>query len=163
MKKSTAFILSGTGLGLFVGSSMGVATGGTAYNAALFLTPLGAFIGWLLASKSTTLSKDENNETQALPVQNDSVSGGTKKTRGGIEMLVHSAMAIMASVWNFHIEFLRVLGLLPAFVRQPLLFVGFCVVVSAFFPPFFAVYFFAWLGANYFGLSEKGQYRVIVE
>jgi outer membrane lipoprotein SlyB len=39
----------GATAGLFLGGTMGIAVGGTAYNAAIFLTPVGAFIGWLVS------------------------------------------------------------------------------------------------------------------
>jgi hypothetical protein len=161
MKRSTAFMLSGAGLGLFVGSSMGVAAGDTAYNAAVFLTPLGAFIGWLLSFKNQALDAPvlevpENTRMEDISGETDS----KKSERSGPQLLVHSTMAIMASVWNFHIDLLKTLGLLSTFVRQPLFFLGLAVVVSVAFPPFLLVYFFAWLGASYFGLSEKEQYRV---
>ena len=78
-------------------------------------------------------------------------------------MILHASLAILASVWNFHIDILKVLGLLPTFVRQPLLFAGLCVVVSAVFPPFLGLYFSAWLAANHFGLSEERQFRVTIK
>lgn len=164
MKPSKALIFAGAALGFFIGSSMGVAVGGTAYNAAVFLAPLGAFIGWLLSSRNSAISEQKTelhlqspSETNSQHTQNDG------KAQLIVGQLVHSTLAIMASVWNFQIAVLNSLGLLPTFVRQPLLFLGFCIVVSMFFPPFLVLYFCAWVAASHFGLSKEDQYRVVVK
>lgn len=163
MKKSISFIVAGAVLGLLVGSSMGVAVGGSAYNATFFLVPLGGFVGWLIATRNSaatdpTTERDAVPTSSVVPAQVEPADSGAK----GFGLVVHSALAILATVWNFHIEILNALGVLPTFVRQPLLFAGLCVVISAFFPPFLALYFFAWLGANHFGLSEEKQFRATI-
>jgi hypothetical protein len=164
MKKSTAFVLSGAGLGLFIGSSMGVAVGGNAYNAAFFLSPIGAYIGWLLVAKNSTIGEPQIEEPQLLPEKPTPASLDKSIDWGaGFEQLIHSALAIMASLWNFHIEILRIVGLLPTFARQPLLFLGLCVVIYVVFPPFLIVYFCAWLGASHFGQSTENQFKVTVQ
>lgn len=143
---------------------MGVVVGGAGYNAAVFLVPLGAFIGWLLASRSSTALDHSLAPTH---VETGTLADQSSETefvfRQGAGMIFHSALAILASIWNFQIDTLKALGLLPAFVRQPLLFAGLCIVVSMVFPPFLGLYFFAWLAANHFGLSEECQYRVTVK
>ncbi|WP_324752271.1 hypothetical protein [Roseovarius sp. Pro17] len=164
MKRSTGFIFAGAFLGLFTGSSMGVAVGGTAYNAAVFLTPLGAFIGWLLASKTDASSIVSENVPQSISDEPKTNEIEPKAAaRGGIEVVFQSGMAIFAALWNFHIDLLRLIGILPTFVRQPFLFAGLGVIVSIFFPPFAVVYFCMWLGANHFGLSEESQYRATIK
>ena len=164
MKKSTAFTLAGAGLGLFFGSSMGIAAGGSAYNAAVFLTPLGGFVGWLIASRNGAVSERPSQDSQGSGVDAtvDSLESQPTSDRGVVS-IVHSALAIMAALLNFHIEVLRGLGLLSTFSRQPLLFFGLVVIFSAIFPPFFVIYFCAWLGANHFGLSAENEYRVNIK
>ena len=163
MKKSTAYIVAGSTLGLIVGSSMGVASGGTAYNATFFVVPIGGFVGWLLASQNNAQT-DRAPESTASPATKligpEPELSNNPST--GFASIVHSALAILATIWNFQIEILNALGVLPTFVRQPLLFAGLCIVISVFFPPFLAVYFFAWLGANHFGLSEDNQFRALI-
>ncbi|MEZ5913339.1 MAG: hypothetical protein R3D84_14895 [Paracoccaceae bacterium] len=164
MKSSTAYMIAGAAIGLFTGASMGIAVGGTAYNASVIFAPLGAFIGWLLASRRNT-SPNAYHQSDKAPLygndQNERETG--TPPRDNIAAIVHSALAILATVWNFQIDILKVLGILPAFVRQPLLFAGLCLVVSIVFPPFLGVYFFAWLAANHFGLSEETQFRVSIK
>lgn len=163
MNKSTAYILSGSALGLLVGSSMGVAVGGTAYNAAYFLAPLGAFIGWLLASRKEIEAGRPTESGSAQPTDTiGPLPESAEKPTNSFAPIVHSTWVILATIWNFQIEILNTLGVLPTFVRQPLLFAGLCVVISVFFPPFLILYFFAWLGANHFGLSEENQFRSII-
>jgi hypothetical protein len=163
MKKSTAYIIAGSSFGLLVGSSMGVAVGGTAFNAAFFVVPLGGFVGWLLASRNDAQTGHQPEIAPAATLETiNSQSRPSIKSNGGFASIVHSALAILATIWNFQIEILSALGILPTFVRQPLLFAGLCIVISVFFPPFLALYFFAWLGANHFGLSEENQFRSVI-
>lgn len=152
MSPQKATVVAGMFLGFFVGSSMGLAFGGTAYNAAWFTTPLGAFIGWILTSRTPSqtpnepISQNGNQETDATFADK-------------VALVFQSLLKIMASIWNFHIDLLDMLKVLPTFVKQPLLFLGLCIVLTIIFPPFFMIYFFAWLGANHFDLDEENQYR----
>ena len=162
MSRTLAFMLSGAGLGFFIGSSMGIATGGTAFNAVWLFAPLGAFIGWLLASRNSAIGM-KNEETDA---QNDSET--EKETErdfspNALQVVAKAALAILASVWNFQIDLLDYIGVLDTFVRQPILFFGLVSLASFLFPPIFPVYFFAWLGANSFGINEQNKYRATVE
>ena len=163
MKNTTAYIVAGSILGLVVGSSMGIAVGGTAYNAAFFLMPLGGFIGWLLAARNGALStsKAEINTEQAVG-SIEPQPEPTSQPNAGLQLILHSVLTIFATVWNFQIDVLKILGLLPTFVRQPLLFAGLCVVISVIFPPFLFLYFFAWLAANHFGLTAENQFRSVI-
>ena len=123
MSKSKALILTGAGAGLFFGSSMGLAVGGTAYNAALFLTPLGAFVGWLVASKIELIKKGEDTHPED---RNGSDSGKSHAAQNEearadapeslIQKLFWSAITLLATLWNFHIDIIEAIGLLPAFV-----------------------------------------------
>ena len=79
------------------------------------------------------------------------------------QRLIWAFLTLMATVWNFHIDVLHTLKLLPAFVKQPLLFVGLCIVLTVFFPPFFILYFLAWLSANHFGITEEADYRAKIK
>ncbi|MDC0658409.1 hypothetical protein N6L27_10415 [Leisingera sp. SS27] len=158
MKRTTAFAISGAAIGFFAGSSMGIATGGDAYNAAVFLTPLGAFVGWVLALRNSAISS-ANEDT----VQSKASTEDPARTQSNVPQLVEGALALLASMWNFQIDMLKAIGLLDTFVRQPMLFAGLAIVISVFLPPFLPVYFCAWLGANHFGLSKENSYRVAVK
>ena len=170
MSKSNALILTGAVIGLFLGSSMGIAVGGTAYNAALFLTPLGAFIGWL-ASRANIESAEERRGSSEERLDHDH-SGKTEseddlesevKSQSPVESSVWPALALLATLWNFQIDLLEKVGLLKTFVRQPLLFVGLCIVVSIFFPPFLLVYFLSWAAACHFDISQDNNYRAHIK
>ncbi|MDA9208554.1 hypothetical protein N9O61_06710 [Octadecabacter sp.] len=158
MKQQTALIIAGALIGFLIGSSMGLAFGGTAYNAAWFFTPLGAFIGWLIPSKQH-LDKD----ISTVPLATSDETSGGEKVGNALATIFTALLRIMASLWNFQIDVLNVLGVLPTFVRQPLLFAGVCFVISIFFPPFLAIYFLAWLGANHFEMSEATNYRSVMK
>lgn len=164
MQNTATYMSAGAAIGFIVGVSMGVAVGGAAYNAAIFFVPLGAFIGWLIASRvPPSVKKSDATEIEQAASTPSQSSETEVVLREGIGMIVHSALAIMAFAWNFHIEVLRLLGVLPTFVRQPLLFAGLCIVISVVFPPFIGIYFIAWLAANHFGLSQENQYRAIIK
>ncbi|WP_417241933.1 hypothetical protein [Celeribacter sp.] len=160
MRRPLALIIAGSGIGLFIGLSIGIAAGGTAYNGAVFLVPLGAFIGWLISTKSDQAEDLSNNSPSPISEQG---GGGAERFGEGIGAVVSSALTIAATVWNFHIDLLQLLGLLPTFIKQPLLFLGLAIVATMLFPPFLVVYFFCWLGASHFGISEEGQYRAIIK
>src|SRR6056297_2841024 len=152
MNRTPAFVLSGAGLGFFLGSSMGIAAGGTAFNAVWLFVPLGAFIGWLLESRN--LAIENNDEETSSEVQDANEAALAKDPQlNAFQAVAQAALAILASVWNFQIDLLATLGVLDAFVRQPLLFAGLCIVASILFPPILPIYFFAWLGAIHFGIN----------
>ncbi|AMY70852.1 hypothetical protein [Frigidibacter mobilis] len=170
MSQANALMVTGAVIGLVLGSSMGIAVGGTAYNAAVFLTPLGAFIGWLIsrsiggATKQAAAGVEPATSVQERPqeaVSENSVSD--VPNRDFFERLVWSVLALLATLWNFQIDLLDKVGVLPTFVRQPLLFAGLCIVISVFFPPALVIYFLAWLGANHFKISEETSYRATIK
>ncbi|WP_207102840.1 hypothetical protein [Paracoccus shandongensis] len=167
MSRILAFILAGTLIGLFAGLSMGVAAGGTAYNAAIIFAPLGGFIGWLVGSRyhasvpdHAVPKPDESVEKtisdQPQPVMND------KKVENALVSLITSGLAITAALWNFHVDLLDAVGLLPTFIKSPWLFAALCIVISIFFPPFLVVYFVAYIGALHHGMNEETSYRAVI-
>ncbi|UWQ99031.1 hypothetical protein K3729_16720 [Rhodobacteraceae bacterium S2214] len=154
MRRSISTIIAGALFGLFIGSSMGLAFGGSAYNAAWFFTPLGAFIGWLVHKSSASEGVDLE-QTRDF----DALDSSAEKVGKASANIFTSLLKILASLWNFQIDLLDTLGLLQTFVKQPLLFAGLCVVISVFFPPFLVIYFLSWLGASHFGATENTKYR----
>ena len=167
MNKTASYTIAGVAIGLFVGSSMGIATGGAAYNGAVFLGPLGGFVGWLISIAGKTVTKPDAEETDGKVIShpepiNYQSSGhpseGSSSTSPEPTNIYIAGLAILATVWNFHIEVLKMVNLLPIFLNKPWLFAALSVVVSVFFPPFLIVYFFAYLGASHFGASAENGF-----
>ncbi len=145
---------------------MGVAVGGTAYNAAVIFVPLGGFIGWLIgnrppASDNQAVQRPDDVLSEAEKGRFEAAKDDTKPDNAFVA-LISSSLAITAALWNFHIDLLDTLGLFPVFARSPWLFVMLCVVISIFFPPFLVVYFAAYVGALHHGMSEKTAYRAVL-
>jgi hypothetical protein len=168
LKTSEGFRLSAVGaaIGIFLGGSVGVASGGTAYNAALLFGIFGAFVGWLIGlvidqSKEQpldqNLGRDDKNGTGESEVPLDT---GSKPTAA--DELLRAAFIILATCWNFHIDILKNLSILPVFVEKPWLFFVFPLVVTVFFPPFAVIYFVCYLGASQFTMSADTEYRSII-
>ena len=153
------FVIGGALIGLFLGSATGVAMLGTAYNGAVVFGPLGAFIGWLI-------SKKNNQDVENLPLKPSSSNGNETDVASNLgasaASVFISALTILATVWNFHIDLLEMLKLLPTFQEKPWLFFVLAVVVSAIFPPFLAVYFVCYLSANRFGIEPENGYRASI-
>jgi hypothetical protein len=118
---------------------------------------------------SSKTGKDGEEELENQPVSEDigvtapADSTPVQNTFDPIKSVYWSVLALLATIWNFHIDVLSAVGVLPVFVRQPLLFLGLCVVVSLVFPPFLTLYILAWLAAHSFGLSETTNYRVKIK
>lgn len=149
---------------------MGIAMSGTAFNGAYLFCPLGGFIGWLVSRKleETGETSPEKSPDPADP-DSDDISNTKENTFDHLKsadtiipLIIYSALAIAASVWNFHIDLLKVTGLLPTFVENPWLFVILCVVITFFVQPFLAIYSVAYLAASHFGASEKTDYRAVI-
>lgn len=158
MNKKLTLILTGALLGGLLGSSMGLAVGGTAYNAAWFLAPLGAFIGWLISENIP--EPDESATSAETPLADPPPPADTPSL---LQKFVLSALAILATLWNFHIDLLKALGLLETFVKQPLLFVGLGIAIALIFPPFITIYLCAWLGALHYGIAPENAYRAKIK
>ena len=162
MSKAMGFVIGGALIGLFLGSSTGVAMMGTAYNGAIIFGPLGAFIGWLVSKRNEKKagepplkpSPSTGNENQSENKSNVASNIGADTANVFI-----SVLTILATVWNFHIDLLEMIKILPVFQDKPWLFFVLAVVVSAFFPPFIAVYFICYLGAAHFGVKPENGYR----
>lgn len=168
MSRILAFVIAGTLIGLFVGLSMGVAVGGTAYNAAVIFGPLGGFIGWLVGNRPRSFAPDIHNAlapdesvTEAITDKPQGLVEG-KKPENALVALISSGLAITAALWNFHVDLLDAVGVLPAFIKSPWLFAVFCIAISIFFPPFLVVYFVAYVGALHHGMSEETGYRAVI-
>lgn len=169
MSRSNALILVGAVIGFFLGSSIGVATGGTAYNGAYFLVPLGAFIGWLISRNKTDNSAPTNvteNSKDFLDGQGGLLQSPTAKENRTPPNFVHSMLLaagiFLATLWNFHIDLLEKVGVLESFIKQPFYFVAMCIGISIFLPPFVGAYLVAWLAAQQFGMSEETKYRAVI-
>lgn len=158
MKNSTSFTIAGVGIGVFVGSSMGVAAFGGAVNAAWVFGPVGGFIGWLVAGRlsrpNTDTTSNRGDETTLASEQTEP----TETQRDHVASVMNSALMLLAYVWNAHITTLDRLGLLDTFTRSPILFFGLCIVITVFFPPFLVVYFVCWLAASHFDATEASRF-----
>ena len=161
MKKSSIFAITGAVAGVMLGSSMGIASGGSAVNAAWVFGPIGAFIGWLISTKQLApKTQTESESGRPAPEQTPDVSSNNIKRETNIlSKGLEASLTILAVAWNFHIDLLHAIGILDTFIRQPMLFVGLCVVISVFFPPYLVVYFLAWLAANHFHASAETKFR----
>jgi hypothetical protein len=157
MKRSTALTIAGAGIGALVGSSMGVAAFGGAVNAAWVFGPLGAFVGWLVSGRLNDRPGIQADMQSTETLNSDPQMDSPDRTHP-LAKVMHSALMLMAYLWNFHVAALDRAGLLDTFVRQPLLFLGFCVLISFFFPPFLGVYFFSWLASSHFNATEESRY-----
>jgi len=154
MNKKIQLVVGGAAIGLFLGLSTGVAMQGTAYNGAVVFAPLGAFIGWLISSISG--KKDED------PAPTDNVENKIDSSPSfgdTIATVYTSILTILATIWNFHIDLLDMMKLLPVFQEKPWLFLVLAVVISVFFPPFLVLYFVCYLGAAHFGIKDENGYR----
>ena len=146
MNKPTQSVGGAAMTGLFPGSSTGMAMQGTAYNGAVVFGPSGAFIGWLISRNSkksaidSPLEPSSSNESDAQAEDKTEMASNLGASAAGVFI---SALAILAAVWNFHIDLLKVTRLLPIFQEKPWLFIVLGVVVSAFLPPFLPVCLFA--------------------
>ncbi|ASM71218.1 MULTISPECIES: hypothetical protein [Roseobacteraceae] len=166
MTKTSALILVGAIVGLVLGSSMGIAVGGTAYNAMYFLAPTGAFIGWLVSrdkdadGRTSDVGTFSSNSEFGLDEDSAPKSPDNKPDEKNFFMgLFWAAAALLATLWNFQIDLLERVGVLNSFVQRPLYFLALCICISLFFPPFIGLYILAWLGAHQFGISETSKYR----
>ena len=159
MSRILPLVLAGLGIGSFIGLSTGVAAGGDAVNGVFVFGPIGAFIGWLL-------SRREHLEDTSLEPVADSVE--TKLQPGAHQdpplasKVFHAVFVLFASLWNAHISLLQACSVLPTFIQKPWLFFVLGILFSIPFPPFLGVYFFAYLGASHFGMSEKTNYRATI-
>ncbi len=165
LNKSVSFVAAGTLIGVFIGSSMGIAAGGTAYNAAFFFGPLGAFIGWLLPNKLSTPTEHTSDPpvSETPKPEPELLANNVSHDQSPLTAIATSLIMILATVWNFHIDLLGYLRVLPYFLDMPIFFVGLCLIITMLFPPFLLLYFAAWLSANHFGLHKKNQYRAIIK
>jgi hypothetical protein len=77
--------------------------------------------------------------------------------------LVWSVLALLAAIWNFQIDILDKAGVLSAFVRRPIMFVGLGLALSMAFPPALVIYVLAWLGASHFKPSKDTNYRAPIK
>lgn len=158
MKNSTALTIAGLGIGVFVGSSMGVAAFGGAVNAAWVFGPVGGFIGWLVSGRLS------GSDTTTKPSRDDETTLDTKETellenkRDHVASIMRSGLMLLAYVWNAHIAIIDRLGLLDTFTRTPVLFFGLCIVVTVFFPPFLVAYFLCWLAASHFDATKASRF-----
>lgn len=161
MNKITQFVIAGALIGLFLGSSTGVAMQGTAYNGAVVFGPLGALIGWLIASNRSEKIEDSPPKDESEEQTENEANVATDIGKNAANVF-SSMLAILATIWNFHIDLLEAIGLLPIFCEKPWLFFVTAVVLSFFFPPFLAIYFVCYLGASHFGVNSENKYRVAI-
>ena len=156
MSRILPYVLAGMGIGSFVGLSTGVAAGGDAVNGIFVFGPIGAFIGWLLARRghleNPTLEPIADGIEPKL--QPNAHEGPPLPSR-----VFHAVFVLFASFWNAHISVLQACSVLPIFIQKPWLFFVLGILISIPFPPFLGVYFFAYLGALHFQMSEKTGYR----
>ncbi len=158
MKRRNAFAIAGGFIGFFLGSSIGIAAGGTAVNGAWVLSAILAFIGWLIGNNQNTTSSIEtscNSAASGRPI--DTVNG--TENSDNVTAVLRGTCELLASIWNFHIDLLRHLGLLKAFCERPWLFVTFAFAVSFFLPPFAAAYGTCYLCASFMGAEKNNQFR----
>jgi hypothetical protein len=162
--KPLSLVLVGAGVGFLFGSSMGIAGGGIAFNAALLFSPLGGLLGWLVAQSLNNRNEKIEDQTDNAGLTDDTKSDNLEKNQLGIlGNIVWSGLALMAVLWNFHLYILRSLGVLNAFIKNPWMFFALCILVSLFIPIFGVIYFIAWLAANSFGASEDTEYEAEIK
>ncbi|GGO31845.1 hypothetical protein GCM10010991_18410 [Gemmobacter aquaticus] len=167
MISARSLILAGAGVGVLLGISSGVAFGGTAYNGALVFGPLGAFIGWLISRSGKTESESSLGAMSGSLNSSEDTADLAKKAQSGKSLglgdVFRSVLILLASAWNFHIEILRLMRLLPYFKEMPWLFLIVLGVGTLVFPPFFGVYFFCYLGAAHFGIAADHDFIAQIE
>jgi len=157
MRKKILFLLGGAAIGLFLGLSTGVAMQGTAYNGAIVFGPLGALIGWLISGNEIEKMEEPRptteSESEAI------VSFDFEKWATSIFLVM---LAIFATVWNFHIDLLKMVRLMPYFREKPWLFFVMALVLSVLFPPFIVPYLVCYFSASHFGLTYENGYRASI-
>ncbi|WP_412504933.1 hypothetical protein [Roseovarius sp. SYSU LYC5161] len=158
MKSSTSLAIAGIGLGAFAGSSMGIVAFGGGMNAAWVFGPVGGIIGWLVSDRLGGQPNPEHQPKVELSPKDCELEKERQENTPAFAKLIASTLMLLAYLWNIHITTLEKLGLLDSFVRQPLLFLGLCILVSLVFPPFLGVYFFCWVAAVEFGAKEETRY-----
>ena len=156
MNRILPFVLAGLGIGSFIGISTGVAAGGDAVNGIFVFGPIGAFIGWLLARRG---HPEQTMMEAVADVNEPNVLSAIKAEPPLVSKVLHAVFVLFASLWNAHISLLQACSVLPIFIQKPWLFFVLGILISLPFPPFLGVYFFAYLGASHFGMSEKTRYR----
>jgi uncharacterized membrane protein (DUF485 family) len=158
MKNVTAFTIAGIGIGVFVGSSMGVAAFGGAVNAAWVFGPVGGFIGLLVSGRLSTSNTDTKSSQYDETTLASAEIEFLENKRDHVSSVIRSGLMLLAYVWNAHIAVIDRLGLLDTFTRAPVLFFGLCIVITVFFPPFLVPYFLCWLAASHFDATEASRF-----
>lgn len=166
MKKRQSYTVVGFAAGAFFGISTGVAVGGDAYNGVWIFGALGALIGWLFGDdrqsdqkREETLSPDDPLDAADVRFQAEKKDGRSARDNS----LLGVALRMLAGIWNFHIDVLEYVGLLPLFQRNPLAFSVFPVCIIIFFQPLFLLYIMCYAAARQYGLSAEDGYRAKID
>lgn len=158
MKRRNAFAIAGGLIGFFLGSSVGIAAGGTAINGAWVLSIVTAFIGWLIGNNQSASSNAQGTSASSTTDTSSEMAESNAK-EDSVTAVLRGALELVASIWNFHIDLLQHIGLLNAFCERPWLFAAFALAVSVFFPPFAVLYFVTYLSAAMMGANRINQFR----
>ena len=152
------------GLGVFVGSVMGVAAFGDAVNGSVVFGPIGLVIGWLLPLKNSNQSDHIDGEGGVTIGTDEDVtppkSDELKTVEAAINEMIPIFGRIFLSIWNMQINALISIGAISYFVGRPWLFVAAAIVLLVLALPLGIIFSVTCLVAMHYGANSKDQFII---
>jgi hypothetical protein len=152
-------------IGIFFGSSIGVASGGNAVNGVYIFGPIGGFVGWLIAKKTNRAnnrpSVEESQADADIQSRNNFPTTYENQAIGLLHSSISFVIQFLADVWNFKMDIILKIGLMPTLKSHSWVFVVFPFVITFIIPFYAPIYVLLGVVAMSCGANAENNFRAI--